>query len=45
MLHSFPGYLPYAFKKMALDKGLEGVEVGREKLKFQCAQTQTKSLG
>ena len=30
---------------MALGKGLEGVEVGGGDSKFQCAQTQTKSLG
>ena len=34
MLHSFPGYLPYTFKKLALDKELEGIEVGRENLSF-----------
>ena len=35
-------YLPYEY---ALSKGLEGIEAEGKKLKIQCAQTQTKSLG
>ena len=56
MLHSFPGwqmkdichthlFLNTFITIGAWLKGLDGVEVGGKKSKFQCAQTQTKSWG